>query len=289
MKTVGIYCAWDESFDRLTYRMSLSTPGLRQNQYKSIRYVTPDEPHEYALVFNASEKPVKCLPQNTYVILFEPVEILGEDNPWLNPEKHPQSGANIFSFCGGTQYPTAYGLHLVQSSIAPDGVLPSNKEKLCSMICSDKTQTPYHRKRREVLEVLLDTDLPIDFYGRNMRSSVDPRVKGSLEHYLKNAALLPYRYVIDFENSHRDVITDKFIDPILNASIPITNSTAAHIFPPGSYRCVDFADSVIQIVLTISKILERDMFIDEQTLKARELLTTGPMNISEWLYRKIHP
>lgn len=286
---VGLYCDWNEPFNDLIFRMALTAPSLNyQGEYKSLTFVKPEEPHDFALVFNASEE-VHCKPENTYVIIFEPIEILGENNPWLDPNTHPQGPqAHIFSFCGATQYPTAYGLHLAQASLVYDEYTPSRKARRCSMICSYKTYTPYHRKRREILSALKDTDLDIHFWGRGIEQD-DPRVKGEITDYLKNQALWDYSYVIDFENSPHNVLTDKFIDPILSNAVPITNSTIAHrIFPRGSFRAIDFEMSVPDIVKRITDIItEGDVSYCDLPVSAARSLIKNHLNICEWMYGHI--
>lgn len=282
---VGLYCGWEESFDSLMERMRRATPGLT-DEYKSLRFVPHTEPHEAALIYNAWDGPVHCAPGKTYVIIFEPTDILGPDHPWLFARTHPNVGANIYSFCAGTEHRLAMGLHLVQASLTD--LVPHDYQRLCSMICSSKTITPYQRKRREVMEALLQTDLPIDFYGRDMEATGNPRVKGEIRGPLKDEALQPYKYVIDFENSPLDVITDKFIDPIFAGSVPITNSTGAlQVFPEGSYEYVNFEQSVPMIVWCIRKILESGKHYDGRTVVARESLTRGRLNICEWLHRRL--
>lgn len=295
MKNVGLYCAWDEPFGRLLERMSWSTPDLHGSHYKDMRFVPPSYTHDYALVFNATELPVFCSPDHIFVIIFEPPEILGEDNPWLSAEKHPQAGGIISSFCTGSEHQLALGLHLPQSTIAPRGYKPSAKVLPCSMICSDKTQTPYHRKRLDIMHILMEEyDARIFFFGRGMRfNSNDPRLCGELPTQDKVAALRPYTFTIDFENTDRLALTDKFIDPILNATVPITNSrAAAMLLPDNSYEYIDFAldnyeiaERILEIITQPVAALER---YDIPVLDARYQFTRGDLNICEWMYRKVN-
>lgn len=288
---VGVYCYWDESFEDLMTRLRWMTPGLHEdNCYKSLRFVPIDEAHEHALIFNASKVKLHCQHHNAFVLIFEPPEIIGDDNPWLTRD-HPQSRANIFMFSLGTVHKPAIGLHLPQATLSDPSVRPSTKQIPCSMICSDRTQTPYHRRRLEIRDALLASDLPIHFYGRGMTlDDADPRIHGEIHGKLKDEALRPYVFTIDFENSHRGVLTDKFIDPLLNGSVPITNSTgAALVFPTGSFEYVNFDSSTDGIVEQIGQIItQQDVTkYDHPVAKAKALLSRGELNICEWLHRKI--
>lgn len=287
---VGLYYPWmeHEPFEVLLDRMSWSTPDLVGNQYKQLLFVPPDEPHDYALVLNAVDQ-VACKLECTWVVIFEPPEILGADHPWLD-QRHPLFGANIFSFCTGSAHSVAPALHLPQATIAPDDFHPSHKINLCSMICSDKKQTFYQVKRREVRDALKATDLDIHFYGRNMPLEPDPRVKGEIYGRTKDSALRSYKFCIDFENNGWDALTDKFLDPILNATVPITNSTGApKYFLPKSHEYIDFRYPVPDIVDRIREILAdpTPYVYDIPVLHARHSLTRGKHNICEWLYRHI--
>lgn len=292
---VAVYCNWDEPFAELMFRLRRATPGLGvDNVYKSLWFVPPEEEHRHGLVFNAVRDGDRlfCKPKDTYVIIMEPPEILGADHKWLTTQ-HPQHKAHIFMFGGGSVHEEALGLHIPQATLSPSHVLPSSKQRRCSMICSDSDRTPYHKKRRQVLAALRETVLDIDFYGRGMaKDPNDSRVKGPINTPTKDYALRPYSFVIDFENTHRDVMTDKFIDPILNGCVPITNSTgAAKVFPKGSFEFMDFDWSVEQIVGAIEAVITQPAFdlirYDAPVSAAKRLVSTGSVNICEWMYQQI--
>lgn len=290
MITVGLYCGWDEQFPDLLSRLRRATPNLYGHTYKTLRFVPPECPHTHALVLNAVSA-LQCPLENTWVVVFEPPEILGDNHPWLD-SNHPQNGAHIYSFCEGSQHPVAPALGLVQARIAPPTLTPSVKPLRMSMICSDKTVTPYQVKRRDVLRALLDTDIRIMFYGRNMLQTNDERMQGELPVQDKDMGLRPYVFCIDFENSPRDVLTDKFLDPLLNATVPVTNSPAAlKYFPANSYEFIDFNMSVERIVAKIVELYAQPRShlakYDAPILQARDLITYGEYNLCEWLYRQI--
>ena len=78
-----------------------------------------------------------------------------------------------------------------------------------------------YRKRLNLLNQILKSDLDIDIYGRGL-DITDSRYKGSLDY--KHKGLIPYEYSIAIENSNeKNYITEKFIDCVLCNVYPIYN------------------------------------------------------------------
>ncbi len=89
---------------------------------------------------------------------------------------------------------------------------PPAKTRLCSMIVSQKTFTPGHRKRVEFLTRLRDhCKNRIDFFGFGYNPILD-----------KKEAIDPYLFSIAVENSvHRNYWTEKIADIYLGHAMPI--------------------------------------------------------------------
>lgn len=82
------------------------------------------------------------------------------------------------------------------------------KSKLISMICSDKSYTPGHRKRLEYLEKFKDK---VDLYGRGF-NEIDVKEKG----------LSDYMFSIAIENAcYETCFTEKITDCFATGTIPI--------------------------------------------------------------------
>jgi len=96
------------------------------------------------------------------------------------------------------------------------------KEKKISMIVSAlHYNIGNYGKRLNLLGKILESDLPIDIYGRGWNIP-DLRYKGGLE--FKYNGLLPYEYSIAIENSNeKNYITEKFVDCVICNTIPIYN------------------------------------------------------------------
>jgi len=105
------------------------------------------------------------------------------------------------------------------------------KTKFCSIILSGKKMLPGHRYRHELVEAILNTDLPIDMYGRGceeykMRYPNDGRIKGAFPETAEathgTLPYLDYRYSICIENSlSHHYFSEKIINPLLYGTTPL--------------------------------------------------------------------
>lgn len=109
-------------------------------------------------------------------------------------------------------------------------------------------------RRIELLKTILNSDLDIDIYGREL-SIDDRRFKGSLDY--KFMGLMPYEYSIAIENStERNYITEKFIDCVLCDTIPIYYGAPniAEIYDQNYFRLIDLDSPTI--IQDIDKIIK---------------------------------
>ena len=94
------------------------------------------------------------------------------------------------------------------------------KQKKLSFIVSGKNYNfKNYNKRIDLLRKILDSDLDIDIYGKELKIN-DLRFKGKLDY--KYTGLIPYEYSIAIENSNeKNYISEKFFDCIICNTIPI--------------------------------------------------------------------
>ena len=87
------------------------------------------------------------------------------------------------------------------------------KDRLLSVVCSNKSHTLYHRLRSDFVK-RLKADIPeLDVYGS---------IEGGIPLKFKDDALERYRYTISIENCRvDDYWTEKLSDPILSLTQPI--------------------------------------------------------------------
>lgn len=170
--------------------------------------------------------------------------------PQINT-KHPhvifsQPAINWFAgvkFIGSNQYEAALRFE--------DLVKKPVKQRLCSVVTSDKQVTKGHRRRYEFVNLLAKTfGSEIDFYGQGTRTIQD-----------KDEALAPYRYHIALENSaSAHYWTEKLADPFLRFCYPIYfGCTNVHqYFDPESLSLIDIAKPS-EALKSIERILSSDL------------------------------
>jgi hypothetical protein len=109
--------------------------------------------------------------------------------------------------------------------------MPAKQDRI-SIVTSNKSFTPYHRKRLEFIDALVKI-IPdrIEFFGHGFRSVDD-----------KKDALLPYKYHLAIENCDGpDLWTEKLADPYLCGAFPFYAgcTNAESYFPAESFHYVD--------------------------------------------------
>jgi hypothetical protein len=115
-----------------------------------------------------------------------------------------------------------------------DNDFTPQKTKKCSIVVSAKQgveKNPFYEKRVQLVEKILDSDLPIDIYGKGWEDHniSDSRMKGFVDD--KSDALIPYEYSIAIENCIEErYITEKFHDCILTDTKPIYCGWGFHMY-----------------------------------------------------------
>jgi hypothetical protein len=184
-------------------------------EYKNIKIVI-DDSYTHAVLFGIPRIDLKIPKENVIGIQCEPFEIYDlfgyQDYIESHISTYYCSVRNLDSkkFKEGITYLAPYPLKEIEKNY--------KKTKLISMVASDKGFLPGHRLRHGVIRELLNSDLNIDIYGRNIQYMYnDPRVKGTIEN--KKDAMIPYQYTISIENVY-DFISEKLYDPIIFDCIP---------------------------------------------------------------------
>jgi hypothetical protein len=282
---VRMFCDWDNDSEELIRRLKDQTDAFQGNDFKGINFVS-DDSYTHAVVFNFPTQDLKSPPQNNIALVLEPPELV--KTMWKEQAKKKYTNVRaIYSFAAD-EYEPAYGMGFATVPKMEYIPLMDKNPRMC-MICSDKLLTPYHQKRRQVMRALLETDFPIDFYGRGMTGN-DSRIKGEIPSMRKNEVLNEYMICIDFENSPHSVVTDKFFDPVLCNTIHVSNAAVLHTMVDlDSFFFVSFDLPVKDIVETIGEILETEINDGhaEALLDAKREIMSGDMCLAEWIARRM--
>lgn len=262
MKRVRMFCDWDNDSRQLIERLRSQT-GLIGDRYRDILFVDDDD-YDVAIGFNY----VQANKMKARLIL-EPPEI-------YPPRIIDDVDTYSFVDTGGV-HKTIYGLGF---ATAPLGEYPrwADRPKYMMMICSNKTYTPYHLKRLDVRHALIEIGLKIDFYGRGMGREI-PSMS-------KHTVLPQYKFCIDFENSV-NAVTDKYFDPIICGTVPISNALFIKHVMPSSLEYVDFELNYNQIVNRIVDIYNNpDDFYNLG--HAQYEFLQGRLCLAKWIYERVN-
>lgn len=278
MTTVRMFCDWGHDSSHLVNLLMSQTlsSSSNPNSFGNVTFVDGDD-YDYAVVFNFAIDGVSVPPERRIGLVLEPVEIL--DFMYPNWRAFDTTAASTYySFTPLLGYELASG---VGFATAPaHHTYPVERCKRACMVVSNKVYTAYQRKRRDVLDALLASGAEIDFYGRGMPLTGDPRVKGEIAPMEKFKVFSDYEMVIDFENDP-EAVTDKFFDAAICGCTPITNSKAVD----GSefYR-IDFGCGTDVIVDEILRAIEVGP-LDTGNLKAE--VVSGKLSLAKWINDKV--
>ena len=132
------------------------------------------------------------------------------------------------------------------------------KFRRMSIVISNFGPKPLYEERVGIFRALLNTDLDIDFYGRNWQVD-DFRYKGA--PYNKSDALRNYQYSIAIENcSQKNYLTEKFFDLVVCNTVPLYHGcpNVSEIYNPKSFFQLDFSGPIEKTVEQVKDIYYND-------------------------------
>lgn len=198
------------------------------NIYDQYLQYTLNDDYHYAVVFNRAHERIKPWAK-TITIIQEPswspahsIQTFLTNSDYLIIHD-PSLFENLYQIkLGGKVFESPsymfYHDHLENSLFRLTKSV--KKQKKLSFIVSGKNYDfKNYGKRIDLLRQVLDSDLDVDIYGKDLVIK-DPRFKGKLEY--KYSGLIPYEYSIAIENSNeRNYITEKFFDCVICHTTPI--------------------------------------------------------------------
>lgn len=288
MHRVRMFCDWDNDPLELIWRLRTQTKHFNHTQterhtYKNVEFVT-DDSYDFAVVFNYPIEPLRTPASQNISLLLEPPEIISS----LYPGRRDVEFDNIskmYSFCDDPPYLPAIGIGFATAPRAKYNSHIKKSRHLC-MIVSNKVMTEYHAKRHEIKDALLATDIKMDFYGRGVHGN-DPRIKGEIAPMAKHIILNQYAYCIDFENSPRSVVTDKFYDPIICNTVPVTNSLWLAENYHEAVEYIDFdrpTDEIVDKIRRISFIRNKEK---HYLTRAKVDIIAGELCLARWIRKRV--
>jgi hypothetical protein len=234
-------------------------------------YITNDDDYTHVLILNTAMPDIKHIPkQNVVGLAFEPFVYLG-----LTEEFVQYAIDNIGKyFIGDTMgLPEPFVerfSHMWHNQ--PLKQLPV-KTKMMSMMISEKASQTGHIYRHELVQKILQTNLPIDIYGRGCRyydHLNDPRIRGE---FVEGEPYNQYQYHICIENCQTNhYFSEKIMNPLIVNTIPIYLGcrNIDHYFPNMVIKlCGDVETdiSMLKQLIIDTKFEKSDIYIDINKIK----------------------
>jgi hypothetical protein len=203
-------------YERLYEAPSLSNYGLDKEIY-----ITNDDDYTHVLILNTAmpEIPSHIPKQNVIGLAFEPYVYLGLTEEFVQ-YAIKYIGKYFIGDTMGLPEPFIEGFSYMWHN-PPLKQLPV-KTRMMSMMISEKASQSGHIYRHELVQKILQTNLPIDIYGRGCKFYKhlnDPRIRGE---FIEGEPYNDYQYHICIENCQSNhYFSEKIMNPLLANTIPI--------------------------------------------------------------------
>lgn len=185
--------------------------------------LTNDDDYDHVIILNTAMPTLKAdVPKENVVgLAFEPPKYLRITTQFVEyAVKH------IGKYCIGdaTGLPEPFTERYSHMWHNPSLNSPPKKDKLMSIMVSDKKDARGHLYRHELVKKILESNLPIDIYGRGCRlysfmGMRDERVKGEFN---ETEPYQQYAFHICIENFQlNEYFSEKIVNPLLCSTTPI--------------------------------------------------------------------
>lgn len=217
MIKIKIFCSFSPSdkckevFERINYANQCSFYG------KDKKYCfTNDDDFTHAIIMNTSMPDLKIPKENVLGLAFEPIYFLG-----LTPQFVEYAKNHIGRYFIGDKFnlPEPFVEHFsyMWHSRPPREI--SFKNKIMSIIVSEKKFAPGHLYRHQLVQKIIELNLPIDIYGRGSNQYKYNRVMGEFNDAEPYET---YSFSICIENSIcNHYFSEKVITPLMYNCMPI--------------------------------------------------------------------
>jgi len=217
MIKIKIFCPFasnencKEIFERINYSVECSFYGIDKKYY-----ITNAEDYTHAIIINTSMPDLKISKENVLGLAFEPICFL-----YLTPEFIEYAKKHIGRYFIGDNsgLPNLFIEHFAYMWHSRPPTEITLKNKLMSIVVSEKQFAPGHIYRHKLVEKIIKYNLPVDIYGRGSTQYNYDRVMGTFndaEPYEN------YSFSICVENNIcNDYFSEKIITPAMYNCMPI--------------------------------------------------------------------
>jgi hypothetical protein len=217
MIKIKIFCSFcpsdkcKEVFERINYANECSFYG-KDKKY----YFTNDDDFTHAIIMNTSMPDLKIPKENVLGLAFEPISFLG-----LTPKFVEYAKIHVGRYFIGDNFdlPHPFIEHFGYMWHSRPPMEITLKNKLMSIIVSEKQFAPGHIYRHTLVKKIIELNLPIDIYGRGSNQYKYNRVIGKFND---TEPYETYSFSICIENSVcNHYFSEKVITPLMYNCMPI--------------------------------------------------------------------
>lgn len=230
MKRIRFFCNFTNPIKipeeyKIIHRLYESSATVEEGEevYDKTYIFTNDEDYTHAVILNTAMPDLKVPKERVIGLAFEPPYYLGLTTQFVEYAIR-NIGRYYIGECRGLPSPFFEGYSFMTHITPPliSNLKEKGKTKWMSIIFSKKLQAPGHRYRHTLVQKILETDLPVDIYGRGCayyKSSTDPRFKGE---FTEKEPYMDYKYHIAIENFQTPrYFSEKITNPLLCECKPI--------------------------------------------------------------------
>ena len=217
MIKIKIFCSFcpsdkcKEVFERINYANQSSFYG-KDKKY----YFTNDDDFTHAIIMNTSMPDLKIPKENVLGLAFEPISFLGLTPKFIEYAKN-HVGRYFIGDNFDLPHPFIEHFGYMWHSRPPREI--SFKNKLMSIIVSEKQFAPGHIYRHNLVKKIIELNLPIDIYGRGSNQYKYNRVIGQFNDAEPYET---YSFSICIENTIcNHYFSEKVITPLMYNCMPI--------------------------------------------------------------------
>ena len=215
IKIFSDFCSSDEckkTFENINNAKNIPFYG----KDKKVYIVGEGEEYTHAIIINKAMPELNIPRKNVIGLAFEPYEFLR-----VNPEFIEYAKRKIGKYFIGEKrfLPKPFIENFAYMWHGNPHCDLKNKPKIMSLIVSNKRIAPGHIYRHNLIEKIIEKNLPIDIYGNGSKQYNYDFVKGPFDGEIPYEE---YKFTISIENySCNDYISEKFMSPLLHNCKPI--------------------------------------------------------------------
>ena len=250
MIRIKIFCPFAPSKNckEVYERINFSTEFDFYGENKKV-YITADDNYTHAIIINTMMPHLKIPKENVIGLAFEPNPFLNITHEFVN---YAQQHIGKYLIGNAEGLPPLFVSHFgyMWHSRPPKEI--TLKEKVMSIVVSNKRSAPGHMYRHQLIEQIIKNRLPIDIYGHGSSQYSYHTVKGSFDDAEPYENHLFSVCIENYKCGH--YFSEKIITPLLYNCMPI-------------YKGSDFINNYFDDIIKITGVVDDDIKLLTEILK----------------------